>query len=98
MNTKSGLEADVRNMSELASVGLNERTRLKIAIKEIMMELGHDPSAIDAAIADVCNCDFRPLRRMFELEPGKSNAKSGYTNSSGETTLRVLDDVGGISA
>jgi hypothetical protein len=95
MNTKSGLEADVQKMSELARTGLNERTRVKIAIKEIMMELGHDPDAIDGALADVCNCDFRPLRRLFELEPGKSHAKSGYTNSNGETTLRVFDDVGG---
>lgn len=80
MNTKSGLEATNKALVESSGRALNERSRLKIAIKEIMTELGHDPEAVDDAIQDVCNCDFRLLRTMFKLPAGESKAVRGYAS------------------
>lgn len=77
-NTKSGLEQQVKSLSDMAGIGLNQRTRLKIALTEIMTEQGHDVVKIQEAIADVCNCDFRALRTMFGLEPGRSHADPEY--------------------
>lgn len=57
---------------------MNERTRLKIALQEIMGEMGHDSTLVACALEDVCKCDFRGLRTLFGLEPGKSHAKEQY--------------------
>lgn len=57
---------------------LNERTRLKMALQEIMGEMGHDTILVAFALEDVCNCDFRGLRTLFGLEPGESHAKENY--------------------
>ena len=48
----------------------NERTRLKIALKEILLELGHTKEDADDAIQSVCVCDFTKLRDLFGLHTG----------------------------
>lgn len=80
-NTKLGLESSLKRVGELANTGLNERTRLKIVLTQILTEQGHDLVQIADAINDVCNCDFRALRAMFGMEPGPSNAKPDYKGS-----------------
>jgi len=49
---------------------LNERTRLKIAIKEILVAKGHDVTQIDEAIQSACVCDFSKLKDLFEVHTG----------------------------
>lgn len=49
---------------------LNERTRLKIAITEILEAKGHGAVEIKEAIEGVCNCDFSKLKDLFEIHTG----------------------------
>lgn len=80
-STVNGMRKTLENAQEVAGRALNERTRLKIALTQIMSEQGHDLQGIEDAIRDVCNCDFRALRQMFHLPPGESHAKPGYVSS-----------------
>lgn len=50
---------------------LNERTRLKIALTEILTEWGHAKPEIDEAIQGVCDCDFSQLRTLLGLPAQK---------------------------
>ena len=80
-STVSGMRRTLQNSQEVAGRALNERTRLKIALTQILTEQGFDLVEIENAIKDVCNCDFRALRAICGLEPGKSYANPGYVSS-----------------
>ena len=58
-------------LAEGGTRAMNERTRLKIALKEILGELGHDKVQVDEAIQAACVCDFALLRTLFNLPPQK---------------------------
>lgn len=80
-STVSGMRKTLENAQEVAGRALNERTRLKIALTEILTEQGFDALEIEGAIRDICNCDFRAMRKICGLEPGKSYANPGYESS-----------------
>lgn len=80
-STVNGMRRTVDAMVEPYGKALNERTRLKIALTEILTEQGFDLVDIENAIKDICNCDFRAMRQICGLPPGKSHAKPEYVSS-----------------
>jgi methyl coenzyme M reductase subunit D len=65
-----GVRVEYPDMAQITNRALNERTRLKIAITEILVAMGHEKSHIKEAIEGVCNCNFSKLKDLFEIHSG----------------------------
>lgn len=80
-HTVSGMRRTLEASQEMTNRAMNERTRLKIALMEILTEQGFDKDEVKDAIQDICNCDFRAMRQICGLPPGQSYAKPDYVSS-----------------